>query len=116
MYTIGDIGAERFIQERCARLHSALDIDSRRQWFVIDVDQVDGIACGVSVFRDDHGDGFAEKAHLAFCQSTADSHALGNMPKGIGSVIVADLSLEVLRSIDGYHNRVLSRSIGIDAV
>ncbi len=112
-----DIRAELFVKQGSIRLHSLFDIDSSRQGLIINIDQIDSIACNVFVLGYHNSDRIAKEANLAIGQWSAAAHTTRDMwRKRSRDWNIADTAFEVLGRVYGDHARQVARGLRIDAI
>src|SRR6266498_6095428 len=97
------VGTEFFVKQRRVRLHGLLYIDGGWQWLVLDIDQVERVACGVRIVRDHRGNGVSVESDLALRQRTANAHALGDMPEGSSDHDITNLAAQIFGGVDLDH-------------
>src|SRR5690348_14443087 len=117
MLRVGQVGSKLIIKHRGIRLHGLLNIDSRWQWLVIDLNQIEGIAGYIGVLSNNDGNRIAIEAYLALSQWTTSSHTFFNMGgKQDANRHLPNLPLEILGSIDGHHTRECKCGLCLDPI
>src|SRR6516164_4637984 len=110
------ISAEFLVEHRGIRLHRLLNINSRGQCLVINLDQIKSIVGGIAVLSDNDGNWITVVAYLALSQRATPPHAFLDVGrKEHAHRHITDLAFKVLGSVNGHDAGMFACHLRLDA-